>query len=232
MTPVAGDRDGLSCPVQSWYQAEPEPNPPAIAVMVCSLPVLPASANVYGFLRIGVMPMFRVRSLMSPMFIALVASASAVGAAELPRVDVQGASGLCRAATAAFAAGTRYRPLGLANESAGQIFVTCNWQGDDHQDSVRGAKRLTVAISNNGSTSRAYTCTLVNGHQTGASVYATYVPKTITIAAGAGAEMAWVPSEVSNASASGIDRPSLSCVLPASSTIQYIGREYNEDVGA
>ncbi|MBJ6981489.1 MULTISPECIES: hypothetical protein [unclassified Luteimonas] len=176
--------------------------------------------------------MLRARSLLSPVFLALVASAAAAGAAELPRVDVQGASGMCRAATAAFAAGARYRPLGLANESESQIFVTCNWQGDDHQDSVRGSKRLYVAITNNSSDAQSYTCTLVNGHQTGASIFATYVPKTVSIEAGAGAEITWVPSEVANAKPSGIDRPSLSCVLPPSSTIQYTGREYNEDVGA
>ncbi|MBB1473669.1 hypothetical protein H5368_11560 [Luteimonas sp. MC1782] len=178
------------------------------------------------------MLMPRARNLLTPVFLALVASAAAAGAAELPRVDVQGASGMCKAATAAFAAGTRYRPLGLANESEGQIFVTCNWQGDDHQDSVRGSKRLYVAITNNGTTAKDYTCTLVNGHQTGVSIYAVYVPKTVSIAPGAGAELTWVPSEVSNAKPSGIDRPSLSCILPPSSTIQYTGREYNEDVGA
>jgi hypothetical protein len=177
------------------------------------------------------MNMLRARSLLFPMFLVLAASATAA-AAELPRVDVQGASGTCKAAMAVFAAGTRYRPLGLANESGSDIFVTCNWQGDDHQDSVRGAKRLYVAITNNGSEARSYACTLVNGHQSGALVFANYVPKTVTIEAGAGAEIAWVPSEVPNAKPSGIDRPSLSCVLPSSSTIQYTGREYNEDVGA
>lgn len=178
------------------------------------------------------MTMLRARNSLFPAFFALAVLAAPAGAAELARVDVQGASGMCKAATPAFAANTRYRPLGLANESTENIFVTCNWQGDDNQDSVRGAKRLYVAITNNSDAARDYTCTLVNGHQSGSLIYAVYVPKTINIAAGAGAELTWLPGDVSNARPSGIDRPSLSCVLPAGSTIQYTGREYNEDVGA
>lgn len=154
------------------------------------------------------------------------------GAVEVARVDVQGATGMCKAATAAFAAGTRYRPLAVANESTANSFVTCNWQGDDKANSVRGAKRLALVISNQGDAARDVTCTLVNGHQTGALVFATYVPKTATIPAGGFAELAWVPSEVSNSKPSGIDRPSVSCALPPQTALQHTTREYNEDVGA
>lgn len=199
---------------------------------LCFLPAAHGSANVCGSPENGVTLMSGARSLLSPLFLVLVSCAATAGAAQLPRVDVQGASGMCRASTPAFAEATRYRPLGLANESATQIYVTCNWQGDDHQDSVRGAKRLYVAITNNSGSEQSYTCTLVNGHQSGASIFATYTPKTVSIAAGGGAELVWVPADVPNAKPSGIDRPSLSCVLPPSSTIQYTGREYNEDVGA
>ena len=156
----------------------------------------------------------------------------AANAAEVARVDVQGATGMCKASMPAFAAGTRYRPLAVANESGGDIFVTCNWQGDDRSGTVRGAKRLAVTVSNHGTTARTVTCTLVNGHQTGALVFANYIPKSATIAAGGYAEIEWLPGEVANAGPSGIDRPSLSCALPAQTTLQHTRREYNEDVGA
>ena len=162
----------------------------------------------------------------------LLALSAAAGAAEVARVDVQGATGMCKASTHAFATETRYRPLALANESTGNIYVSCNWQGDDRSGSVRGAKRLAIVISNNGNASQSVSCTLVNGHQTGGLVFASYVPKTAVIAAGGSAELAWVPGDVSNASASGIDRPSLSCVLPPQTSLQHTTREYNEDVGA
>src|SRR5690606_35155894 len=44
-------------------------------------------------------------------------------AAELPRVDVQGATGMCKASTFAFSQNTRYRPLAVVNESGNAIFV-------------------------------------------------------------------------------------------------------------
>lgn len=162
----------------------------------------------------------------------LLALSLAANAAEVARVDVQGATGMCKASTSDFAAGTRYRPLAVANESAGGVFVTCNWQGDDRSGSVRGAKRLSVAVSNYASTEKTVTCTLVNGHQTGALVFATYVPRSVTIAAGGHAELEWLPGDVANAGPSGIDRPSVSCALPSQTALQHTRREYNEDVGA
>lgn len=139
---------------------------------------------------------------------------------------------MCKAATNAYAADTRYRPLAVGNESAGNIFVSCNWQGDDRTGTVRAAKSLSVTISNFHAAAQDVTCTLVNGHQTGNLVFASYVPKTVTIAAGGFAELTWLPAEVDNSKPSGIDRPSLSCVLPPQSALQHTRREYNEDVGA
>jgi len=162
----------------------------------------------------------------------LLGMSSGAGALELPRVDVQGATGMCKAAMEIYAVGTRYRPLAIGNESSGNIFVTCNWQGDDSSGTVRAAKSLSVAISNFDTAAADVTCTLVNGHQTGALVYATYVPKTVSIPAGGFVEITWVPGEVENSKPSGIDRPSLSCVLPPQTSLQHTRREYNEDVGA
>lgn len=153
-------------------------------------------------------------------------------AAEVARVDVQGATGMCKAATAAYAAETRYRPLAVGNESSANAFVTCNWQGDDRTGSVRAAKRLSVVVSNFHTAAQDVTCTLVNGHQTGALAFASYAPKTVSIAAGSHAELAWVPGDVENSKPSGIDRPSLSCALPPQTSLQHTRREYNEDVGA
>lgn len=138
---------------------------------------------------------------------------------------------MCKAATPAYAAGVRYRPLGVANESTETVYVTCNWQGDDNATAARGATRVYVAISNYASATSSITCTLVEGHQDGALSFASYTPKTISIAAGAGAILQWLPSELAGGPAR-IDLPSLSCVLPAGATLNYTGKEYNEDVGA
>lgn len=154
-----------------------------------------------------------------------------VQAVEVTRSDFQGASGLCKAATPAFAASVRHRPLGLANESASGIFVTCNWQGDDSQNTVRGARRVFVVVSNYGASAQDVTCTLVNGFQSGITLLATYTSKTVNIAAGAGATIEWLPGDVPGSQTT-IKLPALSCLLPGDSTLQYTGKEYNEDVGA
>ena len=97
---------------------------------------------------------------------------------------------------------------------------------------MRAAKRLAVMIGNHDGVAHDVSCTLVNGHQTGALLYASYTPKTVNIPANGSAEISWVPSEIANAAASGIDRPSMSCVLPPQVSLQYTTRVYNEDVGA
>ena len=139
---------------------------------------------------------------------------------------------MCKAATSAYAADTRYRPLAVGNESSSNAFVTCNWHGDDRTGSVRAAKLLSVVVSNFHTAAQSVTCTLVNGHQTGGLVFASYAPKTVSIAPGGYAELSWVPADVDNSKPSGIDRPSLSCALPPQTSLQHTRREYNEDVGA
>ena len=163
--------------------------------------------------------------------LSTLAASFPLGAATLARSDVQGAAGLCKAATPAYAAAVRYRPLGVANESAANAYVTCSWQGDDNSTAARGATKVYVAISNFGSSTARVTCTLVEGHQDGAFTFASYNPKTISIAPGAGATLQWLPSEIQGAPAT-IELPSLSCALPAGATMNYTGKEYNEDVGA
>ncbi|MEN1956907.1 hypothetical protein [Luteimonas changyuni] len=184
-----------------------------------------------GDLSRPVNPMRRAASLLFAASCLLALSPSS-DAAELGRVDVQGAVGMCRAITQADAAGIRYRPLALANESSGIARVACSWQGDDSPQTVRAAKRLAVTISNFGVVPVEVSCTLVNGHQTGALVYASYTPKTVAIAAGASAELAWLPGDVANSKPSGIDRPSVSCLLPPQAAMMHTTREYNENVGA
>lgn len=162
---------------------------------------------------------------------ALGATSFGALAVDLPRVDFQGASGMCKAATPGFAGVIRYRPLGLSNESTASAFVTCNWQGDDSQESVRGAKRVWIVVSNDGSADISVACTLVNGFRQGSNLQATYTPKIATIAAGQSATIQWLPAELPGAPAR-IGLPSVSCALPGAASLNYTGKEYDENVGA
>ena len=166
-------------------------------------------------------------------FTALVLASvlSPAQAVEVLRNDFQGASGMCKAATADYAAGVRYRPLGLSNESGAVIFVTCNWQGDDSTGSIRGARKVSAIVSNDGPAATEVVCTLVDGFQSGIQVFASYTPITRIIEPGVGSSFDWLPSDISGAPAT-IELPSLSCMLPAGTTLQYTVKQYAEDVGA
>ncbi len=157
--------------------------------------------------------------------------ASTAMAVEISRQDFQGAVGMCKASTPAYNASLRNRPLGMANESSSAVYVTCNWQGDDTQNGTRGARRVFVVVGNTSTAPKTVACTLVNGFQSGTTTVATYTPKTVTVAAGAAATIEWVPGDI----AGGTDQiklPALSCNLPGGTTLQYTGKQYNEDVGA
>lgn len=165
--------------------------------------------------------------------VALVTAAAAFStqALDVTRNDFQGASGMCKAATPAYAASVRYRPLGLSNESESAVYVTCNWQGDDSQGSVRGARRVSVTVTNDGTADATFDCTLVNGFQSGTNLQATYTTKSTSVSAGAGATIEWLPAEVTSTEPT-IGLPSLSCRLPGNTTLQFTRKEYNENVGA
>lgn len=161
----------------------------------------------------------------------VLASAPSAFAAEVSRTDVQGAAGMCRPATTAYAAGVRNRPLGVANVSSGNVYITCAWQGDDGQFSVRGSTLLSVQAFNESGAARALECTLVNGQRSQGPIYATYTPKTVTIQPQAGAVLQWVPADVEG-DVPTIELPALSCLVRPGVSLQFTTRVYNEDVGA
>lgn len=163
--------------------------------------------------------------------VALIGLSVQALAVDKPRADYQGAVGMCKAALPSFNVSLRNRPLGIANESSSDVYITCNWQGDDSQFSTRGATKVSVVISNNSQASQTVACTLVNGFQHGSTNTATFTPKTVAIAAGTGASIEWVPADIAGAPTL-IKLPALSCMLPGGTTLQYTTREYNEDVGA
>jgi hypothetical protein len=198
-------------------------------IPVYSLPERKSSASVAA-LSYEALDMRRIGLLVCSIGLVL-AGSQASTAAEISRQDFQGAVGMCKASTPAYAASVRNRPLGMANESTADIYVTCNWQGDDSQNGTRGARRVFVVVGNTSASAKTVACTLVNGFQSGTQTNATYTPKTATVAAGGGTTIAWVPGDIAGAPDQ-IKLPALSCKLPGGTTLQHTGKQYNEDVGA
>lgn len=155
--------------------------------------------------------------------------ASAI-AAEVFRYDYQGAAAVCQPALPEYEAGLRSRPLGLSNEGDTTAFVTCTFHGDDTSGG-RGAWQILVNVANDGTAAASIDCTLVDGFASGSSSNATYTTKSVGLFPGGnGAFIAWLPSEVSGSPAK-INRPALSCSLPARTTLHYIGINYDENIG-
>lgn len=161
--------------------------------------------------------------------LALSAFGSAASAVEAGRYDFQGAVGLCKGALQSHRDALRAKPLGLNNVSQGDAFVTCNWQGDATPNG-RGASQVFVLVSNTSAGGRTISCTLVNGTQAGATTTATYSLKSVGLAPGTNTFLAWAPSELPGAPAE-ITQPSITCLLPAGTTLHYTGRNYPEEVG-
>lgn len=172
-------------------------------------------------------------SRLPPLCIAItsILLASNAQAVDVSRYDQQNAPGLCQGQLPAHRESIRARPLGLTNDGTVPVFVTCAWQGDDAVSSTRGATRISVNVSNGGTTPITVRCTLINGFESGRNTQATYTPKAIGITAGDGGFIEWVPGEIAGAPAT-IKLPTVSCELPPKATLQYTGKVYNENIGS
>lgn len=177
----------------------------------------------------------RIRSAAAP-FVAfcLLAAAQPAFALDLPRFDYQGASGVCLPSSQAFEAAARARPLGLANTSAGTIFVTCPFRGTDPLFQA-GAYQVQVVVGNEDAVnSKVITCTLVVTYRLPGETVdrIAYVPRTVGLAPGAGNFITWGPTDFTGVpGAQRIPMSAVSCGMPPLTTVNYTGNYYYENVG-
>lgn len=168
-----------------------------------------------------------------PAAIALLVLSQAAFALDLPRYDYQGASGVCLPSTPAFEAAVRARPLGLANESAGTVFITCPFRGTDPTLQV-GAYQVQVQVGNNDVVSKAITCTLVVTYRLPGQTVdrLAYVPRSVGLVPGGGNFITWGPTDFTGVpGAQRIPMSAVSCAMPALTTVHYTGNYYYQDVG-
>jgi len=156
-----------------------------------------------------------------------------VVAIEKPRFDYQGAAGVCQPSTAIYEANLRSRPLGLSNSSTQTAFVTCAIQGSD-PTGQRGAYQVLVNVGNNDTAAKNITCTLVVVFRLANETMdrTVYSPRTISLPAGFGGFISWVPTDLTGTTGGpDISKSGISCGLPAQTTLQYTGNFYREEVG-
>lgn len=165
--------------------------------------------------------------------LGLTLGAFAAGAVEVNRFDYQSAVGVCNGETSSFSGNLRFRPLSVDNIGTTDQFINCGLQGDDSAGVAgRGSQNVAVHIQNANTTSRAINCILINGFRsTPTVVFATYTAKSTTVAAGGGVNVFWVPGDISPAPAE-IYLPQFQCQLPGGTGLNYVFKNYLEDVGA
>ena len=162
--------------------------------------------------------------------VLVMAAALALAATAMRATDAQAAAssastgvGACRGSSPAANANLRKRPLGVRNEGATAVFVSCAAQWGYNPTQVITA---TVILSNaNAQAADVTYCTLVDGVSNGAAFY---FPKTMSLAANNIDQMVWRPSDYGGTSFSGFEN--FSCSLPPGVEINVVGFEYEYNI--
>lgn len=148
----------------------------------------------------------------------------AANAATVERVMHQNASAFCQGALPAFAGTLRSRPLAVVNEGNAPAFVTCSFTTSPQFGIVN---RLSVYFTNqNDSGSVQINCTGVFGVQRSAPVY---LVKSVVVASGATANLAWEAADNGGADLPGPGN--ISCAMPPGAGVLDIFNYYNVEIG-
>lgn len=162
----------------------------------------------------------------------VVAATREAVAVDVFRYDYQGAGAVCQPSLPEYSASLRSRPLGIANEGATTVFVTCTFQGDV-AGGGRGARQLEVVAANiDVQTLGIVRCTLVDGFASGGVITAVYVDPRVGVFTHGGAQsITWSPADIAG-NPQKIDRPGVLCSLPPNTVLQYFSKYYDENIGS
>jgi hypothetical protein len=174
-------------------------------------------------------------SILTAGLCAVTALAStAASAVDAPRNEVFGAAGLCTPALDNTFKGLRARASGIRNEGTATMYLACSAPGDWRTGTAYdGAQHLSMRVANFGAASIVIKCTLRPGYTVGASTNLTQgaFPKSITLAPSGYGWIDWYAATLLPAGEE-FANANFGCELPPGGEVQYMWREYAEDVGA
>lgn len=166
-----------------------------------------------------------VSHLVAALVVACLPGAPA-DATELTRYSHESAARACAPAMPAYADATRTRPLGLANEGVGQVFVSCGFRGTYNGGNEK-LEEASVFVGNEGAAPITVQCTLVHGR---GEVFGNtlYLPAEIEVAPGTSRTFIWhrvlLPGQV-------MLQPNVSCKLPSGGVVYTLSMHYRENIG-
>ena len=155
--------------------------------------------------------------------IAIAATVALAAGATMHATDARAAIsattpvGACLGSSPASEANLRERPLGVRNEGATAVFVSCAAQWGYNPYQVIDA---SIVVTNANAQAVDVACTLVDGVLDTVA----YFPKTVSIAANGTGKMVWRYSDYGNTSFSGFEN--FSCNLPPGVEINFVGFGY------
>ena len=147
---------------------------------------------------------------------------NAAMAAPISRTEVTMAVAACQSALPVFDGVIRKRPLAVQNEGTSSAFMTCGLEG------VFSAQPhstfIGIGLLNTGTQAVTVNCTLVDGGN-GFSV-PEYFPVSRVVQPGSTSEISWSPEDPA-----GFIYPAISCNLAPGTGIEYLARQFMEEIG-
>ena len=149
------------------------------------------------------------------------------------RNEVFQAPGMCAPAYDNTYKGIRYRASGVRNQGTTTVSFACSapgdWRGDAGSD---GAQHLSLRVANFAATPITIKCTLRPGYSTGADTGLTQgaFPASHALAPGEVYWFNWLASELLPAGDE-FANANFGCDVPSGGEIQYMWREYKENIG-
>jgi hypothetical protein len=167
-------------------------------------------------------------SAVAAVCVLCLAMAGAGHAVQRDRFTMESATRACTGASSAYTANLRARPLGLYNESAATVFVSCGWEG--MRDADRTMDVASVGIRNYGTAPAQVTCTFVHGYgaRDAGEVDA---PDYYTVSSLVVPGMLYALNLTPEGMTTPLTLPQASCTLPPGVALHTVGTLYREEVG-
>lgn len=175
-----------------------------------------------------------VMSILAASVCATGVFASPVASAvDAPRDEVFQAAGMCAPAYDNAYRGIRFRASGVRNQGTATVSFACTAPGDWREAaSSDGAQHLSMRVANFAATSITIKCTLRPGYSAGAGTELTQgaFPQSHVLAPGEVYWFNWMAADLLPAGTE-FANPNFGCDVPPGGELQYMWRQYQENIG-
>ena len=176
-----------------------------------------------------------MRTLLGVTIVAMTLASVSNAAGAVVETRKQTAQGgvVCRLTDVGLNLTVKAKATGFRNEGTSSTFIICGMESANSQESIGTIKGLTIGMYSLNGASKSVSCTAVNGYANSTPLYAT---KTVsTPANGSAGVIAWDASDFGGTAGDPLaqnDYWSITCNLPASTSIGYMVTQFNVNAPA